>query len=299
MTTIDQVNFDKGSGNISRWQFDDIKISHAMTQFDEPSSFSSSVDDAVVRLHYGLRGEYDFSHKQLNQSFTSLAGRHNVMYSKGFDITVQNKSLELETFGIQFPAELFVQYTQHSNDQLKLFCESILRGESSLLSEQWPIIDMGMRRVIDEMRNCQYAGGMRKLFFLSKSLELLVLTAEAHQPKLSTRNRFIKNNADKDKIMAAHELVTQRIDNPPNLSELARAVGINEYKLKGGFKELFHTTVFGYIREYRLQLAQQYLRDSDQNAAEIANQLGYASPQHFNNAFKKRFGMTPRSLRKN
>jgi AraC-like DNA-binding protein len=33
-------------------------------------------------------------------------------------------------------------------------------------------------------------------------------------------------------------------------------------------------------------------------AAEVAQELGYATPQHFNNAFKKKFGITPFSVRK-
>jgi AraC family transcriptional regulator, transcriptional activator of the genes for pyochelin and ferripyochelin receptors len=75
-------------------------------------------------------------------------------------------------------------------------------------------------------------------------------------------------------------------------------VGLNEYKLKRGFKEMFNTTVFGYLTEQRLQLAHQFLRDTQKTAAEISSDLGYATPQHFNNAFKKKFGVTPYSVRK-
>jgi AraC-like DNA-binding protein len=76
-------------------------------------------------------------------------------------------------------------------------------------------------------------------------------------------------------------------------------VGLNEYKLKRGFKETFNTTVFGYLADQRLNLAQQYLRDTDKTAAEISAELGYCTPQHFNNAFKRKFGFTPYSVRNN
>ena len=74
---------------------------------------------------------------------------------------------------------------------------------------------------------------------------------------------------------------------------------MNEYKLKKGFKETFNNTIFGYLTDQRLQLAKQYLLDTQQTAAEISTQLGYATPQHFNNAFKKKFGVTPFSVRNN
>jgi AraC-like DNA-binding protein len=41
------------------------------------------------------------------------------------------------------------------------------------------------------------------------------------------------------------------------------------------------------------------LLDTDKTAAEVGFALGYATPQHFSEAFKKRFGMTPGSVRKN
>jgi AraC-like DNA-binding protein len=60
---------------------------------------------------------------------------------------------------------------------------------------------------------------------------------------------------------------------------------------------MFNNTVFGYLTEQRLQLAWQYLRDTEKTAAEISMDLGYSTPQHFNNAFKKKFGITPFSVK--
>jgi AraC-like DNA-binding protein len=36
-------------------------------------------------------------------------------------------------------------------------------------------------------------------------------------------------------------------------------VGLNEYKLKRGFKQMFGTTVFAYLTEQHLDLAKRYL----------------------------------------
>jgi AraC family transcriptional regulator, transcriptional activator of the genes for pyochelin and ferripyochelin receptors len=42
---------------------------------------------------------------------------------------------------------------------------------------------------------------------------------------------------------------------PPSLLELSRQIGLNDYKLKLGFKQLFGNTVFGYVWEQRMQQA--------------------------------------------
>src|SRR3569623_1290908 len=64
------------------------------------------------------------------------------------------------------------------------------------------------------------------------------------------------------------------------------------------FEEMFGATVYVYLTEQRLETARRALLDTDKTAAEVAFELGYATPQHFHSAFKKRFGVTPNSVRK-
>jgi len=108
----------------------------------------------------------------------------------------------------------------------------------------------------------------------------------------------VKSATDRERLVAARDLINTRLTNPPSLSEVAKHVGLNEYKLKRGFKEMFGVTVYGYLTEQRLETARRALLDTDKTAAEVAFELGYATPQHFHNAFKKRFGVTPNSVRK-
>jgi AraC family transcriptional activator of pyochelin receptor len=168
-----------------------------------------------------------------------------------------------------------------------------------MLSQHWGVIDSTIQQVIQQIIHCRYSGDLKKLFLLSKSIELLVLSAEACNQADTRKDTFIKNKTDKEKLLAVRDLINERITSPPNLSEIARTVGLNEYKLKRGFKETFNNTVFGYLTDQRLNLAHQFLLDTGKSAAEISTELGYATPQHFNNAFKKKFGITPLAIKKN
>jgi AraC family transcriptional activator of pyochelin receptor len=291
--------FEKGIVNSTVWQFNDIKMGHSVSQFKELMSHASSSQHNVVRLHFGLKGDYSFSYKQLNKTFDLIGGHHNMMYSEGFDMEVKNKTLELETFGIQFPTELFIKFTENATDHLKWFAENILNGKSVLLTEHWGSIDSSIQQVITQILHCTYAGDLKKLFLLSKSIELLVLSAESCSKSMQQKDTFIKSKSDKEKIIAARDLIMERMHSPPNLSEISRIVGLNEYKLKRGFKETFNNTIFGYLTDQRLNLAHQYLKDTEKTAAQVAAELGYATPQHFNNAFKKKFGTTPFLVRNN
>lgn len=299
MERTNQIKFTKGKASTTSWKVHDILISHTLTDFEEQISFPASRDDEMVRLHFGMEGNYSFTHNQLQKTFIKVGGRHNLMYSKGFDIEVSNESMQLETFGIQFPKELFLNYTQSSNDLLKRFSENILAGKSVLLSEDWKQTDYPTLQVIREILDCKYEGDLKELFLLSKSIELLVIACEAHSQKTLANSKFINSSTDLEKIHAVKSLISDRLSNPPNLSEIAKAVGLNEYKLKGGFKEIFGTTIFGFLREERLLLGNQLLLDTRKSISEISEDLGYSSPQHFSNAFKKKFKHTPSSIRNN
>jgi AraC-like DNA-binding protein len=280
------------------WECDGIRLGHHISRSGATWTAPSGPRPDVVRLHFGLRGNYSFTYRQLGKSFDLIGGHHNLMYSREFDIDVQLHSPEIETFGIQFPKERFIQLTRNASDALQRFAQEILEGKDVLFTQDWGALDPGIEGVIRQIIHSAYAGDLQNIFLLSKSIELLVLSADACSQVAQRQGEpFLKSRADKEKIIATRDLINERLDAPPNLCEVARLVGLNEYKLKRGFKETFRTTVFGYLAEQRLHLALQYLRDTNKTAAEIAMELGYATPQHFNNAFKKKFSLTPGRVR--
>ncbi|NJP11476.1 MAG: helix-turn-helix transcriptional regulator [Leptolyngbyaceae cyanobacterium RU_5_1] len=98
---------------------------------------------------------------------------------------------------------------------------------------------------------------------------------------------------DIDRIYYARKILLQNLGHPPSLMELARAVGMNDRKLKEGFRQVFGTTVFGCLHDYRMEQARSLLRERQLNVKQVARVVGYASPTSFHAAFCKRFGMTP------
>jgi len=163
------------------------------------------------------------------------------------------------------------------------------------LSSNWRTNNFKIQQVINEIIHCSYKDELKHLFLLSKSIELLVLQAELYEKR--SDNQYIKSEQDRRKLIETKELLLLRIDNPPTIVELSKLIGINEYKLKKGFKELFGTTIYGYIHDCRMTLAKRLLLGTSKSAKEIAYDTGYSSPQHFSNAFKKKFGVTPNSVR--
>lgn len=280
-----------------KWELEGIFISHSKIDYHEFGSMQAVNDSEYVRLHFGLSGSYEFSFAQLNRSY-ALSGHHNnIMYSKGLELEILNTSKHIESFGINFSKKAFLKIGQNGNEVLKRFSEKVLKGENSILSPYWKTTNLYMQQVIQEIINCPYSEDLQQLFLLSKSIELLVLQAKLYEEEQV--DLFIKTEKDRKKFIEAKELLSTKLDDPPTIIELSKIMGINEYKLKRGFKELFGTTIFGYIHAQRMELAKKLLLGSSKSAKEIAYETGYSSPQHFSTAFKKTFGVTPNSVRKN
>lgn len=98
-------------------------------------------------------------------------------------------------------------------------------------------------------------------------------------------------------LHAAMRLISQQLDEPPGLSDIARLVGTHDKKLSAIFRQHLGMTVFAFIREERLRRSQQLLVDSHLSIQDIADLVGFRSAANFATAFRERTGMTPSAFR--
>lgn len=145
--------------------------------------------------------------------------------------------------------------------------------------------------LIDEIRNCDVQGPMRNLLIQSRVLELLAL--EVGQFSTSP---IANDTLRPDEVNKLHQLRAYLDTNfltELSLAQLSRVCLLNEFKVKKGFKQLFGTTVFSYVRTLRMEYAGRLLRNCAVSIDDVADALGYEHAQHFSIAFKKYTGVTP------
>jgi AraC-like DNA-binding protein len=82
------------------------------------------------------------------------------------------------------------------------------------------------------------------------------------------------------------------------VEELARRVGLSRTALADRFVQLVGEPPIRYLARWRMQLAQDLLRDSTRGLAEIAARVGYESEAAFSRAFKREFGASPAAWRR-
>lgn len=99
----------------------------------------------------------------------------------------------------------------------------------------------------------------------------------------------------------AIELAKSIIEKDPvshiHIPMLADKAGINEFKLKVGFRELFHTSPYKYRLQLCLEKAKALLEDTDDTIDQIASKVGFDTYNGFSTAFKKAFSIAPTEYR--
>jgi AraC-like DNA-binding protein len=163
-----------------------------------------------------------------------------------------------------------------------------------------------MELVLQQMLGCGFEGAMRQLYLESKAVELLALWLEQVQTRATPAADLpaqppappALKDGDRDRIYQARDILLRRFRKPPSLKELAHQVGLNDCTLKRQFKQVFGTTVFGYLYDYRMEQARRWLLDRQWSVTEIARRVGYKNLCAFSTAFRKKFGVSPRSLQR-
>ncbi|MBZ8182856.1 helix-turn-helix transcriptional regulator [Oscillatoria salina] len=157
-----------------------------------------------------------------------------------------------------------------------------------------------MQIALHQILYCPYEGFLRQIYIESKALELIVLKLAQIDEQISPpKHNVTLQPQDIDCIHNAKDILLSNIESPPSLLELAKKAGTNDYKLKIGFRQLFGTTVFGYLRNQRMEQARQLLLEKQMNVSEVAQTVGYSSLSRFSTAFKNYFGITPKTYQKN
>jgi AraC-like DNA-binding protein len=99
-------------------------------------------------------------------------------------------------------------------------------------------------------------------------------------------------------IRQAKAILDENFDKHITIPQLARQTGINEAKLKEGFKELFNLSVHTYLQQLRLEKAKELLLTTNMPITDITYHIGYSHVTHFTSLFKKEIGKTPGEWRK-
>ena len=130
-----------------------------------------------------------------------------------------------------------------------------------------------------------------------KTLELLLFLSKLDaQQELQQTEYFNQHQVECAKRAAAR--MTADLTAHYTIEQLAEEAGISPTALKNSFRGVYGTSLYAYLRGYRLQTAQKLLQETALPVAEIAHRVGYENPNKFSSAFRQVYTMTPLEYRR-
>jgi AraC family transcriptional regulator, transcriptional activator of the genes for pyochelin and ferripyochelin receptors len=153
-------------------------------------------------------------------------------------------------------------------------------------------VTAAMHQSLSDIFNNPLSGKLKSVFVEAKILELIALQLDH-----STDHTRATKRSDVDLFHDIKKFLEQHFKDDLSLRGIARTFGLNEFKLKSGFKLQFRTTIFDYIHDLRMIHANVLLRDDKMFVNEVSAIVGYKNPNHFSTAFKRRFGVSPSSIK--
>jgi len=197
----------------------------------------------------------------------------------------------------RFEAAHLAQYVKGKKQAT--FTDDILRfRHRQSFSQALPICGR-IRGALESILNNTYTDTLENIFINAQTQILLLYSMDCVMGEKGEGGagcKFLSQEADRDKIAKAREVLIQHIGDPITIRELSRKVAINECYLKKGFKEMFGTTIFDFYQNQRMEHARYLLYEKGLSVSEVSMLLGYSSISHFSTAFKKHTGLKPCEL---
>jgi AraC-like DNA-binding protein len=150
------------------------------------------------------------------------------------------------------------------------------------------------RRIMESRHRLSLA--LRDRYLQTLSMELLLQVLGILER--GTPSPAPVGNRDVARIYEARDYLAKHYVDPPNITELARRIGVNRTKLKESFKRILGFTIYDYVLRLRLERAAEMLVTGDYDIAQVAYAVGYEYPANFTAAFKRHFGRLPREWKR-
>jgi len=283
-------------GKYGRFMYQEIEVSPFRIHYniyDIESRFLLHVKRKIPALMLYVVLKNDMHYRLNNFGDVYLKeGQFNIAYLPDIDGTAIFEGVgEYQNFKICFPVEILQQYAA-TFPYLNEFLQQLTGPDPVFLLREPGWVSSKISYIINQFLECTYEEDVRRLYFdnLVKELLLLLLLQKHRNGKDYTTYM--------QRLYEAKSIIEKNTSRQFTISEVAEQIGLNEAKLKSGFKQVFGIGLFQFMLQAKMQKAWVWVLETNKPVKEIARLTGYTSKQNFVTAFKKYFNATPGLLRK-
>ncbi len=268
-----------------------FKVMTFQNESEEPTVLEKAIDSSFIQLHFCLKGSTQFCFN--NNTYTLNIPEENslLLYNPQRDLPIHlitnpktwvvSVLISIKKFHGLFSHEAnYISFLKENNKQKKYYKDGY--------------ISPSMAVVLNQVINYNLNSNLRELYYKAKVYELLSLYFNRGEDVNVEQCPFLADESNVLKIKRAKDIIINRISEPPSLADLAHEIDLSLKKLKEGFKQIYGTTVYGFLFDYKMELARKLLETGTHNVNEVGLKVGYSTASHFIAAFKKHYGTTPK-----
>jgi AraC family transcriptional regulator, transcriptional activator of the genes for pyochelin and ferripyochelin receptors len=284
---------------LSEIQSDDFCVWHIEYNIREDVTLTLRQEppNASVGLSFSLKKNIPYLIKDLRAG-VARRNHYNLTFLPESHCELSLKKGEYESFGVEFMPDYLRKLGKDNAPLFREFVLSVLEGRPSSITEAHHVANSQIMDIVNELVHFRYPGTLPSLYIKSKVVDLLRLSIENIYIADSDRTVRGMSSSDLKALTAVKEFLLVNLDNPGTLPEIAIRTGINEFKLKTGFKKAFGKSVIAFVHEERLQRAKFLITETDLPMKLVAVKAGYRSLSNFTTAFRKLFGYPPGTLKR-
>ncbi len=254
-------------------------------------SISEAAHSDAIQFHFCVKGSGKLNFNAGRYSRELVENKSLLIYNPEKNLPVDLEvSSHSKTVSLLISIERFHRLF---SDEMA-YIDFLKEGKRHKKYYQEQPISPNMAVVLKQILDFNSTPPALKVYLKGKSLELIGLYFNCPEQYNTARCPFLADEKAVRKIKQAKEIIIKKMTSPPTLKELSEEIGLSLKKLKQGFKEVYGDTVFGFLFNYKMEVARKLLEEGQYNVNEVGLKIGYSTASHFIVAFKKKFGTTPK-----
>ena len=254
--------------------------------------FYDKLDASYIQFHFCISGSITFNYNKGAYNLKLDEGKFLTLYNPEKHLTIDASAAKnSKVISVLIPIVEFHKLFSSSSSDIPFFENKSLNQKH--YSES--LISNSILIVLNQIIKNDMDNSTRSLLYRAKIYELFSLIFKKTKEIDLDQCPFLKNDENLKKIAKAKDVILKDIKNPPSLIELSKTIDLSLKNLKKGFKEIYGKPVYKYLFDFKMERAKQLLSNGNLNVNEVSYDLGYSSSSHFIAAFKKKYGITPRT----
>ena len=258
--------------------------------------FYDKLDASYIQFHFCISGSITFNYNKGAYNLKLDEGKFLTLYNPEKPLTIDASAAKnSKVISVLIPIVEFHKLFSSSSSDIPFFENKSLNQKH--YSEN--LISNSILIVLNQIIKNDMDNSTRSLLYKAKIYELFSLIFKKTKEIDLDQCPFLNNDENLKKIAKAKDVILKDIKNPPSLIELSKTIDLSLKNLKKGFKEIYGKPVYKYLFDFKMERAKQLLSNGNLNVNEVSYDLGYSSSSHFIAAFKKKYGITPRTYTNN